>query len=135
MRKASLEITLKNKAKLAKDLNLFGKNIKTVIHQMLDTTFEDMVNYAKTNAIWTDRSGNARRSIAKEDLSEGDTVLFYLTIGVDYGIWLEVANDGKYKILQPTMTIYEPKIMALFESIGIELSKQGVFTKQVMRQG
>ena len=133
--KPSVTVTFKNKAQFNKELNKFGDQIKNVVHDIMDVAFNDMVNYAKANAVWIDRTGNARRSIAAEDLSSKDVVLFYLTIGVDYGIWLEVANDGKYRILQPTMTIYEKKIMDLLARVGVELKNQGTFTTSVMRQG
>lgn len=122
MSKASVRFTLKNKAKLLQNFNQFGDNIKNVVHDLTEAKFIEMVNYAKTNAIWIDRTGNARQSIDSVDLSEKDVVKLYLTIGVDYGIWLEVANDGKYAILQNTLTIYEPEIMAMLEQVGVALT-------------
>ena len=128
MTKPAISITLKNEAELTKNFNLFGGQIKKVVHDLMDVTFNEMVTFAKTNAVWTDRTGNARNSITSEDLSSGDVVNFYLTIGVDYGIWLELANDGKYRILQPTLTIYEPRIMKLLESVGVALTNGRMIT-------
>lgn len=128
MTKPAISITLKNEAELTKNFNLFGGQIKKVVHDLMDVTFNEMVTFAKTNAVWTDRTGNARNSITSEDLSSGDVVKFYLTIGVDYGIWLELANDGKYRILQPTLTIYEPRIMKLLESVGVALTNGRMIT-------
>lgn len=133
MSKPSIRITVKNKAQLRRDLGFFGDQIKNVVHDLTDAKFNEMVNYAKANAVWIDRTGNARKSIEQVDMSDGDTVRFYLTIGVDYGIWLEVANDGKYKILQPTLTVYEPEIMKMLEQVGVQLQKEGVFTTKVFR--
>ena len=126
---SSIKITIKNKAQLKQNFNQFAGSIKDIVHALTDAKFNEMVNYAKANAVWTDRTGNARKSIEQVDLSDDNMVRFYLTIGVDYGIWLEVANDGKYRILQPTLTIYEPEIMKMLDQVGIELQKQGVFTK------
>jgi len=122
MTKASVRFTLKNKATLMQNMNQFGENIKNVVHDLTEAKFIEMVNFAKTNAIWIDRTGNARQSIDSVDLSSGNVVKFYLTIGVDYGIWLEVANDGKYGILQDTLTIYEPEIIDMLEQVGVALT-------------
>lgn len=123
MTKARVRITIKNKAQLNKNFQQFGVKLKSIVHDVMDAKFIEMVNYAKENAIWIDRTGNARQGITSVDMSEGNVVKFYLTIGVDYGIWLELANDGKYAILQPTMTVFEPEIWAMLEQVGIELTK------------
>lgn len=128
MAKKTVTFYTKNKAELIREFNQFGKEIKNVLHSITDVTFNEMVNYAKENAVWIDRTGNARRSISAEDFSQGDVLEFYLTIGVDYGIWLEVANDGKYKILRPTATVFEPQLVKRFEAVGIKLTGNISFT-------
>lgn len=80
------------------------------VHQIADRNFIEMENFAKSNASWTDRTGDARRSIEKVDKSNAQAIEFWLIIGVTYGIWLEIANQGKFQILRPTLTIFEPKI-------------------------
>lgn len=87
-------------------------------HVAVDKNFIDMENYAKSHAPWTDRTGDARRSIQKIDLSTSDRILFYLIIGMPYGIWLELANQGKYQILRPTLTIQEPQIKKDLRELG-----------------
>lgn len=77
---------------------------------VVDRNFIEMENFAKSNASWTDRTGDARRSIEKVDKSDSQAIEFWLIIGVTYGIWLEIANQGKFQILRPTLTIFEPKI-------------------------
>ncbi len=125
----SIKFTMKNEAQLKNNFNKYGRKLTAVIRTILDSTFTEMVNYAKENAVWIDRTGDARNSITSKDLSSGKVLRFYLTIGVDYGIWLEVANGGKYQILRPTMTIYEPRIMKLFERVGIKLTKGRMVTE------
>lgn len=60
--------------------------------------------YAKQNAPWTDQTGNARQGLHGfvEDLSDTVTAL-YLAHGVDYGIFLELAHQGRYAIIMPTL--------------------------------
>lgn len=60
--------------------------------------------YAKLNRPWTDRSREARRRLKGQHFWETDTQMkVAIAHGVDYGVYLELANDGKYAILEPTM--------------------------------
>lgn len=69
-------------------------------------------NHMKTNAPWTDRTTNARNGLAARyvgsDKGVHQMVLFHQ---VDYGIWLEVKDEGKYAIIEPTMAEFGPKVM------------------------
>lgn len=60
-------------------------------------------NQAKNNRPWTDRTGNARRSIEGSSEVGRDYIKVALCIGVDYGKYLELSNGGKYRIILPTM--------------------------------
>jgi hypothetical protein len=67
--------------------------------------------YAKANAPWTDRTGNARQSLfAVTDLAE-DTITLYLSHGMDYGKWLELCNQGKYAIILPALQAHYHEFM------------------------
>lgn len=59
---------------------------------------------AKENAPWQDRTGNARQGLAGlvEDIS-ASVVALHLIHGMDYGVWLELKNSGRYAIILPTM--------------------------------
>ena len=58
---------------------------------------------AKQNAPWTDRTGNARKFLKGSVSIDEKAITIYLSHSVEYGIWLELANSGKYAILKPTM--------------------------------
>ena len=58
--------------------------------------------YAKNNAPWTDRTGDARKLIKGEVIDDGDLGI-RLMHRVEYGKHLETANSGKYAILKPTI--------------------------------
>jgi hypothetical protein len=55
---------------------------------------EDMENYAKANAPWTDRTGDARERLHATVEETGPIGTIVLAHGVDYGIWLEVRFGG-----------------------------------------
>ena len=69
-----------------------------------------MEGYAKSNAPWTDRTGHARQSLHGGVDVRGDQQVLYLSHGVDYGIWLELAHGGNYAIVGPTADAHLPRI-------------------------
>ncbi len=74
--------------------------------------------YAKVNARWTDRTGNARQSLM--GYADKDEIFTYLVIahGVDYGKWLEMVHSGQYGILFPSIsTEVQPFLAAVREAV------------------
>lgn len=68
-------------------------------------------NYAKQNAPWTDRTGDARERLHATVEETGPIGTIVLSHGVDYGIWLEVANQGRYSIIPETIEVVGPLVM------------------------
>lgn len=66
----------------------------------------------KANRKWTDRTGMAKATL-KAVVSQPDdtTIRITLSHGVNYGIWLELANEKKYAIISPTVKAEGPKIV------------------------
>ena len=59
---------------------------------------------AKRSAPWTDRTGNARKSITGSGPEVSPTRMrAALAIGMYYGVYLELSNGGKYRIIWPTV--------------------------------
>lgn len=60
--------------------------------------------YMKSNAPWTDRTGNARQglhaAVQRERLKLYALILAHT---VEYGIWLEVTHGGANRIIEPTI--------------------------------
>lgn len=100
----------------------YGDKLASVMEAVVDNNFIQAAGKAKQDAPWTDRTGDARRSIDYRNLSNKDRLAFYLVIGVYYGVYLEFANGGKYRILQPTMTVTEVKIKQDLKRVGVEIS-------------
>lgn len=68
--------------------------------------------HIKLTAPWTDRTSNARSGLAANAVKESDNVFsIVMTYSVDYGIYLERANDGKYATIIPTLPVYGPKVI------------------------
>ena len=67
--------------------------------------------WMKQNAVWTDRTGNARQTLFTDIKTViNQMVTITLNHGVDYGYWLEVANNGDYSIILPALDYWAPKI-------------------------
>lgn len=77
----------------------------------------EMEAYAKTNAPWQDRTGAARASLSATVEETGPIGTIVLSHGVDYGIWLEVANGGRFAIIAPTIDAFGPRTMRSLQNM------------------
>lgn len=68
-------------------------------------------SYARGNAPWVDRTGNARNGLFAEH-SKTPMVVHRLVIyhTMPYGLWLEVRWSGRYAIIGPTMFNMAPQL-------------------------
>ena len=75
------------------------------------TLSKEIEAYAKSNRPWTDRTGlaktNLRTTVSRPSENQ---IRITLAHGVNYGIYLELANDQNYAIIRPTLQRYEPKV-------------------------
>lgn len=58
---------------------------------------------ARTNAPWTDRTGNARNGLFAVAVDEDPTFLLVLYHTMPYGVYLEAAHSGRFAIIMPTL--------------------------------
>jgi hypothetical protein len=69
--------------------------------------------YARINAKWTDQTGNARQGLrATEEHIPRVRHSIVLSHSVPYGIWLEVRFEGRYAVIEPTIRVQGPLVMA-----------------------
>lgn len=80
--------------------------------------------YAKSKAKWTDRTGNARSSLAGSysAVIGKDSARFEITIshGMPYGIWLELRYGAKFAIINKTV---ENQGKAFFDTANQVMAK------------
>jgi hypothetical protein len=73
----------------------------------------EMEKYAKDNAPWKDYTGDARKGLRGEAYYRpGVDMGIILAHTVEYGKYLETANDSKNAILKPTVEKFMPDIKA-----------------------
>ena len=81
-------------------------------------------NFAKENRRWTDRTGHARQRLNGYVGKSEKGYRIYLAHGVDYGIWLELANEKRFSIIpQAIEYVGAFEIMPGFERLMERLGK------------
>jgi hypothetical protein len=86
--------------------------LSKVIAGIMLASAPKVANYARTNAPWRDRTGNARQGLAAKYSASGGVHRIDLAHGMPYGIYLEVKNAGQYAIIVPTIIVQGQAIMA-----------------------
>lgn len=82
-----------------------------VLRMYAETQAKNLEGYAKEHRPWTDRTGDARKRLTAyvTDISNGYRI--NLAHGVDYGIWLEMAMEKRFAILEPTVRLQGPEVL------------------------
>jgi len=110
-------------SELAAAVERYGDRVLRTVAAIAQYSATQMQNDAKANASWTDRTGNARTGLfgtSEADFAE-KVVTIYLSHGavIDYGVWLELANSGRYAVIMRTMqNHYEPLMQMLREAFA-----------------
>lgn len=102
------------------DFDTLTPSLKRVLPKVdaaVDLTFDmaeaDAETYMRTNAKWTDNTGNARAGLFATHQGEPMVIhrlVMYHTM--PYGYWLEVRWSGKYAIIGPAMFHTAPILTA-----------------------
>lgn len=84
-------------------LEQMQKKTRASLQIIADTAVKAMESYAKTNARWTDRTGNARQRLKGQTRWDQTALIAAISHNVDYGIWLELCHEKKYAILEEAL--------------------------------
>lgn len=77
--------------------------LKTALLMLCRTASQQMAEYAKDNARWIDRTGDARKLLQGEGYWDNDKLTAAVMHNVNYGVWLELAHQRKYAILEESV--------------------------------
>lgn len=85
------------------------------IHEVMREYAKEMEDYAKSNAPWEDRTGDARDGLTAtvEEHPIHPTIYLYHT--VSYGLWLEIRWNGLYAVIMPTIEDMGPGLIRRLE--------------------
>ena len=92
-------------SQLIKGLESFNNKGQTAIRMYAETVAKDLESYAKIHRPWTDRTGRARQGLSGYVEPTATGYRIYLAHTVDYGIWLEMAHEKRFAILEPTVRL------------------------------
>lgn len=89
-----------------------------------NTSATNLEGYMKQNAVWTDRTGEARRRLSGKCEKVENGIRITLAHGVDYGMWLEIAHEKRYAIIEPTIRLKSQEVLdglnGLLEGMGMK---------------
>lgn len=100
------------------NMDVYEQKIYTAMHNVALYFAPVVESEAKTNATWTDRTGNARQGLHGfvEDVS-ASVVLLVLQHKMEYGIFLELANGGRYAIILPTLEAHYNAVKSMVDEV------------------
>ena len=93
------------------NLKAFPAKVNSAVGMYAKTASKTLENQAKQNAPWTDRTGHARQRLTGDASEVEKGWQIELSQGVDYGIYLELAHEKRFAILQPTVLSKSPEII------------------------
>lgn len=108
---------------LRTNLAQFGPTVNKYITLTVDEGAAQGVKQMKLKAPWTDRTTNARSGLNTKTDHSGSSAIGFKKHGitfahaVDYGIWLELIQSGKYQIIMPTVLAVGKEIMKTLEGL------------------
>lgn len=106
------------------NLKNFDQRARRAISATMTYQAAQSETWMRTNARWTDRTTNARNGLfaTVDDLGR-DAWLLVLSHSVSYGIWLEVANSGKYAIVRPALLRANRELMQRLSKLFERMEK------------
>lgn len=95
---------------LQQAIDSYGKLVESKVGAFLVMERLEAQNWMRQNRPWKDISGNARRGLRVEVVERGDSWIMYFIHSVDYGVFLELRNGGKYAVIEPGLRRTVPRI-------------------------
>ena len=77
--------------------------------QLAEESLAELQDQQKDNAFWNNETFQALQRLFSDAFMEDDAVGFFLAHGVEYGVYLELANDRQNEALRPMIEKYSLK--------------------------
>lgn len=96
----------------------YGERVRAAVFLVAQLIADTAESRSKAEASWQDRSGNARQGLTGlAQLAAHDLVSVYLYHKMSYGVWLELARGGPYRIILPTLESLYGEVMAKLREV------------------
>lgn len=112
-------------AAIQRNIGVLDRRVDAAIGALMERSGDQAVAYMKVHAPWTDRTGNARAGLDKIVFKAGTRWFLNLFGRVNYQIYLEKSNGGKYAILTPSIPLWGVRTMALTQGLIERLRARG----------
>jgi hypothetical protein len=87
------------------------EKVMQAAHMKMETEAIRVQGQMQSQRPWTDRTGQAKRTLSATVDKQGTTLTMNLAHGVEYGQWLEMRWSGRYSIIKPTLATQAPRVM------------------------
>lgn len=94
-----------------------NERVHNQIMSVMEYQAPNVEAHARNTAPWTDQTGNARQGLRAQAFDEGDNMGIILYHSVSYGIWLELAHDQRFAVIEPTIEVMGPQVMQSLQNI------------------
>lgn len=108
MAKAGFEFDGK---RLSRNIKSFRTDLRRNIGAVVDYNAAWAQTHLRLEAKWTDRTGAARSGLFAVSAQFGNSFEIFMAYSVNYGIWLEIANNRKYAVITPALRIVGEKLI------------------------
>lgn len=102
---------------LERNMDAFPDKVEAALEIYGKTAAAALQSQAKRNRPWTDRSGRARGGLTGSSDLTSHKVNIVLAHTVDYGLWLELAHEKNYAIVEPTVRLERDGIVQGMEHL------------------
>jgi hypothetical protein len=99
------------------NLDLFNERFQAALEAKCAVKSKELEGYAKENKIWVNRSSRAWQGLTGTYEMKDKGAVIVLAHTVDYGLWLELAHEKKYAIVEPTIRLQSQAVFDSFQGL------------------
>jgi len=81
-------------------------SIQSAMQAIMDGMVPQIIKWMQENGPWDDVTGNAREQLSAQVEARPDGIVLVVFHGADYGIFLELNNQGRNAILGRTVDVW-----------------------------
>lgn len=103
-------------SQLADAIEKYAEDILILARTAAESISKQMQEYAQAAAPWNDITGDARAGLLTTVIATDGSITIVLYHTEFYGLFLEVCNGGKYRVILPTVVTFAALYMALLQA-------------------
>ena len=98
-------------SEIYQSLGAFPDRVEKVLMKYGSTQAEQLEAIAKENKPWTNHTSHALQRLHGDCIRIDTGIRISLAHGVEYGVYLEFANEKRYAVIYPTLQHEAPGVM------------------------